>query len=122
MNPTDYYEALQSVRITGTLTTWLEYFTAGIASEMQKIKELVLTHSRDRVLRDKIGQVAITERQLKILAYVEEHGRITNRELQQLANLSHATAHNELLILIQSGLLNQKGKVRGTYYVLVDDF
>ena len=122
MNPADYYEALQSVRTIGVLTTWLEYFTAGIATEMQKIKELVLTHSRDRALRDKIGQVALTERQLKILAYVEEHGRITNRELQQIANLSHETAHKELLTLIQSGLLNKKGKARGTYYVLVDDF
>ncbi len=122
VNPAGYYEALQSVRITGVLTTWLAYFTAGIAAEMQKIKELVLTHSRDRALRDKIGQVALSERQLAILAYIEKHGRITNRELQQLADLSHATAHKELLTLVQSGLLNKKGKARGTYYVLVDDF
>ncbi len=122
MNPAGYYEALQSVRTTGAFTTWLEYFTAGIATEMQKIKELVLTHSRDRALRDKIGQVALSERQLAILAYVEKHGQITNRELQQLADLSHATAHKELLTLVQSGLLNKKGKARGTYYVLVDDF
>lgn len=122
VNPAGYYEALQSVRIIGVLTTWLAYFTAGIAAEMQKIKELVLTHSRDRALRDKIGQVALSERQLAILAYIEKHGRITNRELQQLADLSHVTAHKELLTLVQSGLLNKKGKARGTYYVLVDDF
>ena len=122
VNPAGYYEALQSVRIIGVLTTWLAYFTAGIAAEMQKIKELVLTHSRDRALRDKIGQVALSERQIAILAYIEKHGRITNRELQQLADLSHATAHKELLTLVQSGLLNKKGKARGTYYVLVDDF
>ena len=122
MNPADYYEALQSVRTTGTLTTWLEYFTVGIAAEMQKIKELVLTHSRDRALRDKIGQIALSERQLAILTYVEKHGRITNRELQELVELSHTTAHKELLTLVQSGLLNKKGKARGTYYIRVDDF
>ena len=122
VNPSDYYEALQSGRTTGVLTTWLEYFTTGIATEMQKVKQLVLTHSRDKALRDKIGQVALTERQLKILAYVEEHGRITNRELQKLAELSHSTAHKELLTFIQSGLLIKKGKGRGTYYILVDDF
>ena len=121
-NPAGYYEALQSVRTTGVLTTWLAYFTAGIAAEMQKIKELVLTHSRDRALRDKIGQVALSERQLTILAYVEKNGRITNRELQQLANLSHASAHKELLTLVESGVLVKKGKARGTHYVLVDDF
>ena len=117
MNPADYYEALQSVRTTNTLTTWLEYFTIGIATELQKIKESVLMHSRDKTV-----QVALTKRQFKILTYIQEYGRITNQEVQQIANLSHATAHKELLTLIQSGLLNEKGKARGTYYVLVDDF
>ena len=121
-NPAGYYEALQSVRTIGVLTTWLTYFTAGIAAEMQKIKELVLTHSRDRALRDKIGQVALSERQLAILAYIEKNGRITNRELQQLANLSHASAYKELLTLVESGVLVKKGKARGTHYILVDDF
>lgn len=122
MNPADYYEALQSVRTTGVLTTWLEYFTVGIAAEMQKIKELVLTHSRDRALRDKIGQIVLSERQLKILAYVEEHGRITNRELRNLVQLSNASAYHELTTLVQSGLLRKCGKARGTYYALVNDF
>ena len=89
---------------------------------MQKIKELVLTHSRDRALRDKIGQVELSERQLAILAYIEKHGRITNRELQQLADFSHATAHKELLALVESGMLIKKGKARGTHYLLVDDY
>ena len=71
-NPGGYYEALQSVRTTDELTTWLEYFTAGIAEEMQKIKEQVLAHSRDGALRDKIGQVKLSPRQLEILSYVEK--------------------------------------------------
>ena len=121
-NPASYYEALQSVRTTGELTIWLEYFTAGIAEEMQKIKQLVLTHSRDRALRDKIGQVALSKRQLGILSYVKKHGQITNRELQALVNLSHASAHKELVTLVESGVLRKKGKGRGTHYLLVDDF
>lgn len=121
-NPAGYYEALQSVRTTGELTTWLEYFTAGIAEEMQKIKELVLRHSRDRVLRDRIGQVKLSPRQLEILSYVEKHGRITNREAQRLANLSHASSHKELKTLVENGVLRKKGKGRGTHYLLVDDF
>ena len=121
-NPTGYYEALQSVRKTGELTTWLEYFTAGIAEEMEKIKEHVLAHSRDRVLRDKIGQVKLSPRQLEILSYVEKHGQITNRELQVLAHLSHASSHKELTTLVDKGVLKKVGKGRGTHYVLVDDF
>ena len=122
VNPSDYYEALQSGRTTGVLTTWLEYFTTGIATEMQKVKQLVLTHSRDKALRDKIGQVDLTERQLKILVYVEEHGRIANRELRNLVQLSNASAYHELTTLVESGLLKKCGKARGTYYTLVNDF
>ena len=121
-NPAGYYEALQSVRITGELTTWLEYFTAGIAEEMQKIKILVLSHSRDRALRDKIGQIELSERQLEILSYVEENRQITNRELQELAQLSNVSAHKELMTLVGSGVLKKEGKGRATHYVLIDDF
>ena len=121
-NPAGYYGALQSVRTIGKLTIWLEYFTAGIAEEMQKIKELVLRHSRDRALRDKIGQVKLSPRQLEILSYVEKHGQITNRELQALAQLSHVSAHKELTILVDRGVLKKVGKGRGTHYLLVDDF
>ncbi len=117
INPSDYSTSLQ-----GELTTWLEYFTAGIAEEMQKIKEQVLIHSRDRALRDRIGQVKLSPRQLTILSYVEKNGRITNRELQALSHLSHTSAYKELMILVKSGVLKKEGKGRGTHYLLVDDF
>ena len=116
-NPSDYSAFLQ-----GELTTWLEYFTTGIAEEMQKIKELVLRHSRDRVLRDKIGQVKLTPRQLEILSYVEKHRRITNRKVQEITHISNASAYKELTVLVESGILKKIGKARGTHYVLVDDF
>jgi len=69
-NPFSYYSSLQSGRTTGELTTWLEYFTLGLAEEMQRVKGLVLVHSRDRALREKIGQVGLSKRQLAILSYV----------------------------------------------------
>jgi len=119
-NPSGYYNALQSGRITGELTTWLEYFTKGIAEEMQKVKELVLSHSRDRALREKIGQVELTERQLDILSYIEEHGKITNRELQELADISNVVAYEELKALMEKGIIQRKGQGRATHYVLND--
>ena len=121
-NPTGYYEALRSVQTTGEFTTWLEYFTAGIAEEIQKIKELVLKHSRDRALRDKIGQVELSSRQLEVLSYVEKNGQITNRELQGLVQLSNVSAYKELMTLVEIGVLKKEGRGRATHYVLVDDF
>ena len=121
VNSADYYEALQSVLTTGELTKWLEYFTAGIASEMQRIKKLILTHNKDRILGDKIGQVKPSSRQLEILSYVEKHRRITNRELQDFAQISNVSAYHELTALVESGILKKGGGGRGTYYVLVGD-
>ncbi len=113
-NSADYYEALQSVLMTGELTMWLDYFITGITEEMQRIKELVLTCSRD-----KMGQVELSTRQLEILSYVEKHRRITNRELQYLAQISNVSAYHELLGLVESGVLKRRGSGRGTYYMFV---
>ncbi len=121
-NPFSYYSSLQSGRTTGELTTWLEYFTLGLAEEMQRVKGLVLVHSRDRALREKIGQVGLSKRQLAILSYVEEHGRITNGALQKFARISHSVAYDELMVLVKKGVLRKRGKGRGTHYIRADDF
>jgi ATP-dependent DNA helicase RecG len=89
---------------------------------MQRIKALVLAHSRDRALKERIGQVGLNERQLAILSYVEAHGQITNRELQEFARVSHTVAHEELTALVEKGVLQKRGRGRATHYVWVDDF
>ena len=82
----------------------------------------MLRHSRDRALRDKIGQVKLSQRQLEILSYVEETGQVTNRELQRLVQLSNVSAHKALTTLVEIGVLKKEGRGRATHYVLVDDF
>jgi len=61
----------------------------------------------------------MNERQTKALAYVEQHGRITNREYRTLCpDMSAETLRLDLVDLVERGILMKVGAKRGTYYIL----
>jgi ATP-dependent DNA helicase RecG len=61
----------------------------------------------------------VSERQAKALAYVEKHGRITNREYRDICpGLSAETLRLDLSELVDKGLLLKIGAKKGTYYIL----
>lgn len=57
-------------------------------------------------------------RQIRALAYVREHGRITRGEYSALLGVSIRQAINDLNILVEQGLLLRVGKTRATHYIL----
>lgn len=61
----------------------------------------------------------MNERQDKALTYIQQHGRITNREYQQLcSDVSPETLRLDLADLVERGVLLKVGDKRGTYYIL----
>jgi ATP-dependent DNA helicase RecG len=61
----------------------------------------------------------VSERQAKALAYVDEHGRITNREYRDICpDLSAETLRLDLADLVDKGILLKIGAKKGTYYIL----
>jgi len=61
----------------------------------------------------------MNERQAKALAYVQEHGRITNREYRELCpDVSSETLRLDLVDLVEQGVLLKIGAKKGTYYIL----
>ncbi|HEY63266.1 MAG TPA: transcriptional regulator [Caldilineae bacterium] len=61
----------------------------------------------------------MNERQLRALQYIQEHGRITNREYRELCpHVSAETLRLDLVDLVERGLLLKIGNKRGTYYIL----
>lgn len=61
----------------------------------------------------------MNERQARALAYVQEHGRITNREYRDLCpDLSAETLRLDLADLVERGILLKIGAKKGTYYIL----
>ncbi len=73
---------------------------------------------RRRIARAYSGET-MNERQIKALAYLQEHGRITNREYQRLCpDVSAETLRLDLVDMVKRGLLLKVGAKRGTHYIL----
>jgi len=61
--------------------------------------------------------LGLNERQIKAILYVIEKGRITNKEYQEINNVSKRTAAYELVELTKKHkLFKQLGASVGTYY------
>lgn len=118
----DYYEALKSVEKSGfDMTIWLEYFTKGLSIELNKIKEKVENISIDAHLKEKLGgkPVMLTERQIKIIEYIQKIGYLQNKGFESLFPMvSEDTILNELKGLIKEGLIKKSGSTKGARYVM----
>jgi ATP-dependent DNA helicase RecG len=72
---------------------------------------------RERQVRK--WQQNLTERQIKALAFLEEHGRITNRDYHDLCpDVTAETLRLDLADMVDKGVLLRIGDKKGTYYIL----
>lgn len=115
-----YYAALKSVdQEILDLTGWLEYFTEGIAVSINDVKNKVLGLSKDiKILKEK-GQIALTERQMKIVERIIQNDRIAISEVVKEFGVSRQMALKEMNKLVNLRVVRLRGKGRGAYYELV---
>ena len=120
--PIAYYEALQRVgRENGNITAWLEYFTEGLAIELTRIKEKVKSLSTDLKIKKSLGgqPLALSERQIKIVEFVQENGFLQNKSFFELfPMISEDTVLRELKDLMKKGIVKKEGTTKGVRYVL----
>lgn len=115
-----YYEALKSAS-SGDLTTWLEYFTEGLAIELTRIKEKILRLSTDMHLKEKMGgkQMFLSERQVTLIEYIQRAGYLQNQNFPDIfSKISEDTILRDLADLIQKGLVKKEGKTKASRYIL----
>lgn len=117
----EYYSALQSVeKDDGNLTHWLVYFTRGLAIELSKIKDKIEKISVDAKLKERQGgaPIMLSDRQLKIVEYIQKTGFLQNSGFKQLFPMvSEDTVLNELKSLIKHGLIKKSGSTKGAKYI-----
>src|SRR4030067_2259178 len=95
-----YYRALQSVnQKTLDIPKWLEYFVEGVKMSIAAVKESVVRLSSERLRKTKKGQIALTERQMKIVEFINNNGRITNRDVRDMFKISDEAVRNEIVKL-----------------------
>ena len=117
-----YYQALLSVQQhpKQDLTYWLEYFTYGLALEIDKVKSKVAKLSQDLKLKRELGQqVALSERQIVLLELLQNQGSMTSDDAQKvLPNVSVDTILRDLKDLIAKGVVKKHGVTKGVSYSL----
>ncbi|MEZ4629366.1 MAG: Fic family protein [Deinococcales bacterium] len=99
----DYYEL--KVDFAG----WLEYFAEGILDELMRLeKALSQAANQDNPLK--------AHHQL-IINYLEQHGRISDKDYARLVSRAKATRVLDFNMLIELGFIERKGKGPSSYYV-----
>jgi Fic family protein len=114
-----YYRVLKEENgVYPDLTAWLEYFLAGVEISLGRVKERVLLLSSDEHRKEKGGQVALSERQMKIVEFVHANGSVKTSDLVTRFHISRQAALKELSQMVKAGLLERQGIRRGAIYVM----
>jgi Fic family protein len=103
-----FYRALQAVREAGMdLTGWLEFFTAGLATQLDEVK----THGELAIRRDVLAlRHGLSDRQALALGHVVEHGQLTIRQYEAICpGINRRTLQRDLNALLDLGLLSEYG-------------
>jgi len=114
-----YYRALQSIdQETLDLTMWLEYFVEGVNVSIEEVKKRVIKLSSERLRRAREGQIALTERQMQIVEYINQTGKITIGDISKMFKITRQAALKEVSKLVDQDVVELRGKGRGAHYVL----
>ncbi len=77
----------------------------------------LVTLFKNRFSAEQLQQLGLNDRQIKAMLYVKEKGKITNKEYQEINQISNRTATYELKELVEKfDLLKISGASVGTYY------
>ncbi len=63
-------------------------------------------------------ELGLNNRQLQLVAFIRQHGEVTNRDYREMAALSDETARKVIKQLRDRGVIEAVGKGRSTAYVL----
>jgi Fic family protein len=89
-------------------TPWLEYFAEGILDELLRLQKQI--QSRQTM------DTRLQTHHQAILAYIDEHGFITDRDYAKLVDRAKATRALDFRKLIEMGLIERKGVGRKIHY------
>ncbi len=74
---------------------------------------------KDMYTEEYLRELGLSERQIKAVMYVKKKGSITNKEYQEIADISDRTALRDLKLLCEMGIFQRAGMTgRKTAYIL----
>lgn len=122
----EYFGALNEVSsqnedwLERDLTNWLEVFTRALALELTRIKERVKELTMGSALKTRAGkQVILSERQLKIVDYLNTNGEMGMADARQLLYMvSEDTILRDFRYLLNKKVVSKRGSTKAARYVL----
>ena len=103
-----FYRAIQGVRERAMdVTGWVEFFTEGLATQLDEVK----ARGERAIRRDVLArQHSLSDRQALALGRVLDKGRLTIQELEALCpGVNRRTLQRDLKTMVDKGLLVEQG-------------
>lgn len=87
-----------------------------------EMKELdggfVIMLFKDNLTSEQLTKLGFSNRQVKAVLFVKKKGRITNKEYQEINDVSDRTALRDFEDLVEKSILVKQGDKKGTVYIL----
>lgn len=117
----DYYQAINvgenyEKRRTD-ITSWLEYFVKGFKNEIDNVKDKILSLSAHAVDGKISSQIYLTPEQLKIIDFLDQVGRITVKDVEDVLSCPRRSAQLQLQKLKKIKMIKATGKGKSTSYI-----
>jgi hypothetical protein len=100
-------------------TLWLDYFTEGVELSLHRVKERILLLSGDERRKATAGQLALTERQMRIVEFIHDHESVKTHDLVLMFHISRQAALMELNSMIRWILIVREGIRKNSRYVSI---
>lgn len=99
------------------LTSWLEYFVKGFKKEIDDVKNKILPFSVRKINKNIKSQIYLTPQQLKIIDFLDQVGRISVKDVEDVLSCPKRTAQLQLQKLKKIKMVRAVGKGKATVYI-----
>lgn len=99
------------------ITLWLEYFVKGFKKEIDEVRNKILPLTARNFSGKIKSQIYLTPEQLKIIDFVDQVGRISAKEVENILSIPKRTAQLQLQKLKKIKIIKAVGKGKSTSYI-----
>lgn len=99
------------------ITSWLEYFVKGFKKEIDEVKNKILPLAARNVDGKIKSQIYLTPEQLKIIDFLDQVGRISAKDVEDVLSCPKRTAQLHLQKLKKNKIIKAVGKGKSTSYI-----
>ncbi len=100
-------------------THWLEYVTHGFSTKTYNLVEKIKLLEKDTKVAKATGRVKVTERQERIIEYLQDYGLLQNKDFPVVfPGISEDTVLRDLKSLLDRGIIKKSGSTKSSRYEL----